>query len=248
MWPRSEVSSCFSMLCNTRLLSTGPHLLRHFVQIVLFKSAFKKWTSECTKLFSFYLFKKKGCCVTVAESYQLYVPELAPVGKAVGRIIANDEDEGRNADMSYSITNADAAAIFTITTDTERREGIISLKQVWIRHKDTLMLLCELQFQVWLWGTLHSSRMKLSPLAGAFTAVMAAQFDKLLEVSKTQTCFTLHSDARMKPCVLTFVTETRHRSHCALLYFSMGCGLSLLQCNRQEQNWLSIGSQFPSCV
>ncbi|KAG8014357.1 Cadherin-18 [Nibea albiflora] len=63
------------------------------------------------------------------KSYQLYVPELAPVGKAVGRIRANDEDEGQNAEMTYSITNADAAAIFTITTDTDRREGIISLKQ-----------------------------------------------------------------------------------------------------------------------
>ncbi|XP_018551424.2 LOW QUALITY PROTEIN: cadherin-18-like [Lates calcarifer] len=63
------------------------------------------------------------------KSYQLYVPELAPVGKAVGRIRANDEDEGQNAEMTYSITNADAAAIFTITTDAEHREGIISLKQ-----------------------------------------------------------------------------------------------------------------------
>ncbi|XP_073346962.1 cadherin-18-like [Pagrus major] len=63
------------------------------------------------------------------KSYQLYVPELAPVGKAVGRIRANDEDEGQNAEMTYSITNADAAAIFTITSDTDRREGIISLKQ-----------------------------------------------------------------------------------------------------------------------
>ncbi|XP_070700420.1 cadherin-18-like [Pempheris klunzingeri] len=63
------------------------------------------------------------------KSYQLYVPELAPVGKAVGRIRANDEDEGQNAEMTYSITNADASAIFTITTDADRREGIISLKQ-----------------------------------------------------------------------------------------------------------------------
>ncbi|XP_068424980.1 cadherin-18-like isoform X2 [Clinocottus analis] len=63
------------------------------------------------------------------KSYQLYVSELAPVGKAVGRIRANDEDEGQNAEMRYSITNADAAAIFTITTDADGREGIISLKQ-----------------------------------------------------------------------------------------------------------------------
>lgn len=58
------------------------------------------------------------------------MPELAPVGKAVGRIRARDEDEGQNAEMTYSITNADAAAVFTVTTDADRREGIISLKQV----------------------------------------------------------------------------------------------------------------------
>ncbi|KAM7378655.1 hypothetical protein PAMP_004266 [Pampus punctatissimus] len=63
------------------------------------------------------------------KNYQLYVPELAPVGKAVGRIRANDEDEGLNAEMTYSITNTEAAAIFTITTDADHREGIISLKQ-----------------------------------------------------------------------------------------------------------------------
>ncbi|XP_035861293.1 cadherin-18-like isoform X2 [Sander lucioperca] len=63
------------------------------------------------------------------KSYQLYVAELAPVGKAVGRIRASDEDEKQNAEMTYSITNADAAAFFTITTDADRREGIISLKQ-----------------------------------------------------------------------------------------------------------------------
>ncbi|XP_034744400.1 cadherin-18-like [Etheostoma cragini] len=63
------------------------------------------------------------------KSYQLYVAELAPVGKAVGRIRASDEDEKQNAEMTYSITNADAAAIFTITTDADRKEGIISLGQ-----------------------------------------------------------------------------------------------------------------------
>ncbi|XP_074545110.1 cadherin-18-like [Halichoeres trimaculatus] len=63
------------------------------------------------------------------KSYQLYVPEMAEVGKAVGHIRANDEDEGPNAEMTYSITNTEAAAIFAITSDTEHREGIISLKQ-----------------------------------------------------------------------------------------------------------------------
>nr|XP_029135743.1 cadherin-18-like [Labrus bergylta] len=65
----------------------------------------------------------------VQKSYQLYVPELAEVGKAVGRIRANDEDEGQNAEMTYRITNTEAAAIFSIATDAERGEGVISLKQ-----------------------------------------------------------------------------------------------------------------------
>ncbi|KAJ0012089.1 hypothetical protein NQD34_013064 [Periophthalmus magnuspinnatus] len=63
------------------------------------------------------------------KSYQLYVTELTPVGKAVGRIQAFDEDEGPNAEMSYSITNSEAAAIFDISPDPTHREGIISLKQ-----------------------------------------------------------------------------------------------------------------------
>lgn len=70
------------------------------------------------------------CSTGAAGSYQLYVPEVAPVGKEVGRISATDEDEGQNADVTYSITNADAASIFSVTTDEERRKGIISLKQV----------------------------------------------------------------------------------------------------------------------
>lgn len=65
-----------------------------------------------------------------AGSYQLYVPEVAAVGEEVGRVSATDEDEGRNADVTYSITNADAASAFTITTDEEQRRGIISLKKV----------------------------------------------------------------------------------------------------------------------
>lgn len=64
------------------------------------------------------------------ENYQLYVPESAPVGKAVGKIKANDEDLGINAEMTYSITNAEGAAIFSITSDKDKREGVISLKKV----------------------------------------------------------------------------------------------------------------------
>ncbi|XP_032076370.1 cadherin-18 isoform X3 [Thamnophis elegans] len=59
----------------------------------------------------------------------LYVPESAQVGSAVGKIKATDADIGSNADMKYSIINADVSGIFSISTDKETREGIISLKK-----------------------------------------------------------------------------------------------------------------------
>lgn len=64
------------------------------------------------------------------EHYQLYVPESAQVGSAVGKIKANDADTGSNADMTYSITNGDGIGIFSISTDKDTREGILSLKKV----------------------------------------------------------------------------------------------------------------------
>ncbi|XP_030612451.1 cadherin-18 isoform X2 [Archocentrus centrarchus] len=63
------------------------------------------------------------------KNYQLYVPESAQVGKPVGKIKANDEDLGINADIRYSIINSEGANMFSISTDRDTREGIISLKK-----------------------------------------------------------------------------------------------------------------------
>ncbi|GAB1299271.1 Cadherin 18 [Apodemus speciosus] len=63
------------------------------------------------------------------KHYQLYVPESAQVGSAVGKIKANDADTGSNADMTYSITNGDGIGVFSISTDKDTREGILSLKK-----------------------------------------------------------------------------------------------------------------------
>ncbi|XP_059357800.1 cadherin-18-like [Carassius carassius] len=63
------------------------------------------------------------------KNYQLYVPESAQVGKAVGKIKANDEDLGVNAEMTYRITNEEGAAMFSISTDSDKREGVISLRK-----------------------------------------------------------------------------------------------------------------------
>ncbi|XP_069816345.1 cadherin-18-like [Dendropsophus ebraccatus] len=61
------------------------------------------------------------------KHYQLYVPESAQVGSAVGKIKANDADIGLNADIRYSIVNGDG--VFSISTDKETREGILLLKK-----------------------------------------------------------------------------------------------------------------------
>lgn len=66
----------------------------------------------------------------ITENYQLYVPESAQVGKPVGKIKANDEDLGVNADIRYSIINSEGANMFSISADRDTREGIISLKKV----------------------------------------------------------------------------------------------------------------------
>ncbi|XP_029313738.1 cadherin-18 [Cottoperca gobio] len=63
------------------------------------------------------------------KNYQLYVPESAQVGKPVGKIKANDEDLGINADIKYSIINSEGANTFSISTERDTREGIISLKK-----------------------------------------------------------------------------------------------------------------------
>ncbi|XP_053268454.1 cadherin-18 isoform X1 [Pleuronectes platessa] len=64
------------------------------------------------------------------KNYQLYVPESAQVGKPVGKIKANDEDLGVNADIKYSIINSEGANTFSISTDRDTREGILSLKKL----------------------------------------------------------------------------------------------------------------------
>uniref|UniRef100_H3D3Q7 Cadherin 18 n=1 Tax=Tetraodon nigroviridis TaxID=99883 RepID=H3D3Q7_TETNG len=63
------------------------------------------------------------------KNYQLYVPESAQVGKPVGKIKANDEDLGINADIKYSIINSEGANTFAISADRDTKEGIISLKK-----------------------------------------------------------------------------------------------------------------------
>ncbi|KAA0724941.1 Cadherin-18 Precursor [Triplophysa tibetana] len=63
------------------------------------------------------------------KNYQVFVPESSQVGKPVGKIKATDEDIGINAEIKYSILNPEGAAMFSISTDKDTREGIITLRK-----------------------------------------------------------------------------------------------------------------------
>ncbi|CAL8400030.1 unnamed protein product, partial [Gadus morhua 'NCC'] len=63
------------------------------------------------------------------KNYHQYVPESAQVGKPVAKIKANDEDLGVNAEIKYTIINSEGANTFSIATDRDSREGVVSLKK-----------------------------------------------------------------------------------------------------------------------
>ncbi|XP_020375224.2 cadherin-20-like [Rhincodon typus] len=61
--------------------------------------------------------------------YQMTVLETGMVGSAVGRILAEDADEGINAELSYRIIDGDRMNTFDIVTDNSNQVGIIILKE-----------------------------------------------------------------------------------------------------------------------
>ncbi|XP_065118799.2 cadherin-18 [Paramisgurnus dabryanus] len=63
------------------------------------------------------------------KNYQVFVPESSQVGKPVGKIKATDEDIGINAEIKYSILNPEGSGMFSISTDKDTREGIITLRK-----------------------------------------------------------------------------------------------------------------------
>lgn len=60
--------------------------------------------------------------------YHFSVPELALVGSEVGVVKATDADTGKNAEMSYRIT--DEQDTFQISTNPATQEGVLILKKV----------------------------------------------------------------------------------------------------------------------
>ncbi|KAM9308646.1 cadherin-6-like [Gastrophryne carolinensis] len=62
-------------------------------------------------------------------TYQFRAPESSPVGSTIGRIKANDADEGVNAETEYKISDGDEHDMFQIITDRETQEGVIIVKK-----------------------------------------------------------------------------------------------------------------------
>ncbi|GAA6097110.1 cadherin-10a [Tachysurus ichikawai] len=63
------------------------------------------------------------------SSYHLSTYESAEIGTTVGRIKANDGDEGENAEMKYRILEGDGKDSLDIITDEISQEGIIVVKK-----------------------------------------------------------------------------------------------------------------------
>ncbi|XP_037017870.1 cadherin-8 isoform X2 [Artibeus jamaicensis] len=61
--------------------------------------------------------------------YHFSVPEDVLLGTAIGRVKANDQDIGENAQSSYDIIDGDGTALFEITSDAQAQDGIIRLRK-----------------------------------------------------------------------------------------------------------------------
>ncbi|XP_066205203.1 cadherin-8 isoform X1 [Saccopteryx leptura] len=61
--------------------------------------------------------------------YHFSVPEDVLLGTAIGRVKANDQDIGDNAQSSYDIIDGDGTMLFEITSDAQAQDGIIRLRK-----------------------------------------------------------------------------------------------------------------------
>lgn len=62
--------------------------------------------------------------------YQFSVVETAGPGTLVGRLRAQDPDLGDNALMAYSILDGEGAEVFSISTDIQGRDGLLTVRKV----------------------------------------------------------------------------------------------------------------------
>lgn len=77
-----------------------------------------------------------------AESYQFRVSESVLVSAVVAKIKALDLDVGPNAEMDYRIRDGDGAETFSIITDQNTQEGLITVHKV--IHTVQFVVLCRM--------------------------------------------------------------------------------------------------------
>ncbi|XP_075442019.1 cadherin-6-like isoform X1 [Ascaphus truei] len=63
------------------------------------------------------------------STYQFRTVESSPVGFSIGKMKANDADEGENAETEYHISDGDESNMFDIITDKETQEGVVIVKK-----------------------------------------------------------------------------------------------------------------------
>ena len=64
------------------------------------------------------------------DLYTFGVREDAAVGTTVGRVKADDGDEGLNAMMNYTLQDLEESNTFTIQLDPDTQEGLVLLAKV----------------------------------------------------------------------------------------------------------------------
>ena len=65
------------------------------------------------------------------DLYTFAVPENAPTGTTVGRLMAEDGDVGINAKMTYTLEDdLEDSSTFIIETDPATQEGVVVLAKV----------------------------------------------------------------------------------------------------------------------
>ncbi|XP_076149400.1 cadherin-12a [Alosa pseudoharengus] len=65
----------------------------------------------------------------IKSIFHLRIPESSPIGSAVGKIVAHDLDDGKNAQVEYSIVPGDGGTMFDIVTNEFNQEGTVILKK-----------------------------------------------------------------------------------------------------------------------
>lgn len=70
------------------------------------------------------------CLLLLAGVYPMSVMEDKVPGEEVGRLKADDPDQGDNGLVNYRIVDGDGMGVFELSTDSETREAVVKLKKV----------------------------------------------------------------------------------------------------------------------